>query len=421
MKIALGLYSLLIVILLVRAEVKTWPLLNEEYRFSKLNDPVHGATITYELSTLNNRTALSTYRESAQRSGQSDSSLPRFKDFSLLWKIPNLNNGIHRASKSSPAADKDGFYVADDTGFVRAYSWQGELRWQFYSGVSSRGFHSTPLTDQDSLYIGDYAGFLYSLDKTSGQLRWITKTGVTIGSSPLLHEGVLYVGVELANPDGFLLAINAATGQWIWTSPFVGNHPHSSPALTEDGQRLLMGSNTGAMDAYDRATGKKLWSFATNDDIKCSALIFKGRAYFTSWDGFLYALDNQSGKLIWKTTLDGSAMSCPSINKNGDLLLVTGFAKNFAIRTENGTPLWSSDIAERSQRAQASPVIISYQSQDVVVTLCENRSLCVQDVRSGSVLQKIKLQGDFSGSPVFRNEKLLLSTSGEDGLLVLNQ
>nr|BFD63840.1 hypothetical protein BdHM001_25210 [Bdellovibrio sp. HM001] len=421
MKIMLTLYSLLIVVLLVRAELKTWPLLDKELRFSKLSAPVHGATITYDLSTLQNRSALSTYRGDSQRSGRSHATLPRFTDFSLLWKIPTLNNGIHRASKSSPAVDADGFYVADDTGFVRAYSWQGKLLWQFYSGVSSRGFHSTPLTDQDSLYIGDYAGFLYSLDKRTGKIRWITKTGVTIGSSPLLHEGLLYVGVELADPDGFLLAINATTGQWVWTSPLVGNHPHSSPALSEDGQRLLMGSNTGAMAAYDRASGQKLWSFATQDDIKCSALIARGRAYFTSWDGFLYALDDRTGKLIWKTALDGSAMSCPSLSKTGDLLLVTGFAKNFAIQTATGTSLWSSEIFERTQRAQASPLIISYQAQDVAVVLCENKSLCLLDLGSGTVLQKIKLQGDFSGSPVFWNGKLLLGTSGDDGLLVLSQ
>ncbi|UXR66025.1 PQQ-like beta-propeller repeat protein [Bdellovibrio bacteriovorus] len=421
MKMVLALYSLLIAVLLVRAEVKTWPLLGPDWRFAKLAKPAQGATVTYDLSPRTDRSAQSTYRSDAQRSGRTESSLPRFKDLSLLWKIPNLNNGIHRASKSSPAVDPEGFYIADDTGFVRAYNWQGELRWQFYSGVSSRGFHSTPLTDQDSLYIGDYAGFLYSLNKSSGQIRWITKTGVTVGSSPLLHAGVLYVGVELADPDGYLLAIEARSGRWIWTSPLLGNHPHSSPSLSQDGQLLLMGSNTGAMAAYDLHTGKNLWSFATNDDIKCSALINKDRAYFTSWDGFLYAVDNHTGKMIWKTVLDGSAMSCPSLNKSGDILIITGFAKNFAIRTANGTPLWDSAIVGRDLRAQASPLIISYSSQEVAITLCENRSLCVQDVQSGTVLQKVKMQSDFSGSPVYWDGKLLLSTSGEDGLLVLSQ
>lgn len=419
-KLLFAVYCFIVLIFLLQAELKTLPLLEKDLHFEKIKKPIHGATFRYDLAE-SSFSALSTYRGGAERLGQVTVLAPEFSPFALKWKVAQLNNGIHRASKSSPAADQDGFYVADDTGYVRAYDWQGRLRWQFYNNVSSRGFHSTPLTDKSSLYIGDYAGYFYSLNKTTGKLRWITKAGITVGSSPFLHDGRLYVGVELADPNGFLLALDARTGDWVWTSGLVGNHPHSSPSLDLQHEQILMGSNTGALQAYNIKNGNTLWSFTTRNDIKCAALVHKDLAYFVSWDGYFYAVHTPSGVLRWKTALDDGGMSCPSLSADGQFLAVTGARKNFVINATNGLPLWSSGILDRQARAQASPLILSYQQQEVVLFLCENQALCFHDLRSGRVLQKIKLESDFSSSPVYYEGHLLLATSGKDGLLVLTQ
>ncbi|WP_374079314.1 PQQ-binding-like beta-propeller repeat protein [Bdellovibrio bacteriovorus] len=421
-KILLGIYSLVVIGFLIRAEIKTLPLLEKDLHFEKLKIPVEGATLRYKLSEESTKTVLSTYRGGPERLGHvliSDKS--HFSPFQLKWKVARLNNGIHRASKSSPAADDTGFYVADDTGYLRAYDWDGRLRWQFYNGTSSRGFHSTPLTDNDSVYIGDYAGYLYSLNKNTGAIRWATKAGVTLGSSPLMYDGKLFVGVELADPDGFLLSIDAENGDWLWTSPLIGNHPHSSPVLDLTHGKILMGSNTGEMKAYDLKTGEHLWSFATKDDIKCSALVYKGTAYFVSWDGFFYAINSDSGVLRWKTALDDGGMSCPSLSSDGKRIAITGYKKNFVLSSETGKILWSSDILNREARAQSSPLVLGYSQQDAVVFLCEDQAVCVHDMNSGEVLQKIKMESTFSGSPVYYKGHFLLATSGKDGLLVFTQ
>lgn len=414
-------YGLLILGLLIRAEIKTWPLLESNLGFTKLKRPVVGATLTYDLSSEEKNSALSNYRENPERQGIEKSSLTRFQPFQLKWRVDHVNNGIHRASKSSPAVDDSGFYIADDTGYLRAYDPSGRLRWQFYDNNSSRGLHSTPLTDQDTVYIGDYAGYLYALNKDNGRIRWVTQTGITIGSSPFMHEGRLYVGVELADPDGFLLSIDARTGEWHWTSALLGRHPHSSPALDIKNKSILMGANSGVMTSFDLSSGKTLWTFATKKDIKCSALIHNDVAYFVSWDGFLYAINSASGVLRWKAALDDGAMSCPSISSDGKLVAVTGYKKNFVVATASGQIAWTSDIKDRKGRAQSSPLVISYTEQDVVIFLCENQAVCVHDLKTGHILQQIKMESEFSSSPVYRNQQLYLSTSGPDGLLIFTQ
>ncbi|WP_374028939.1 PQQ-binding-like beta-propeller repeat protein [Bdellovibrio bacteriovorus] len=419
-KALFAVYCLIVVAFLVRAELKTLPLLEPDLSFVKLQHPIQGATIEYAVSELSTRSPLSTYRGGSQRQGWEQSSAPLFKNFQLKWKVENLNTGIHRASKSSPAADESGFYIADDTGFLRAYDWEGRLRWQFYDEVSAKGFHSTPLTDQDTVYVGDYAGYIYAFNKENGEIRWITKAGITVGSSPFMHEGVLYVGIELGDPDGFLLALDARTGAWLWTSPFIGNHPHASPALSSDGKSLLMGSNTGEMKAFARTNGEPLWSFATKDDIKCAASIYDDQAFFVSWDGYLYALDANSGVQKWKVALDDGAMSCPSLSADGQKIAVTGYRRNFVVDRKTGSTLWSAPIANKESRAQASPLILQYANQQVVLFLCAETALCVQDLNSGQVLQKIEMGSSFSASPIYYKNHLLLSTV-DNGLLVFTQ
>ncbi|XGC81984.1 PQQ-binding-like beta-propeller repeat protein [Bdellovibrio bacteriovorus] len=419
-KLGLAIYSAVILGLLAWAEYKTLPLLAADFSFEKLNAPVAGTSLQYSLAQPSE--ASSMYRGNSNRWGRAD--IPEkdlFSAFALKWQVKDLNNGIHRASKSSPAVDNDGFYIADDTGFLRAYDWQGNLKWQFYSGVSSRGFHSTPLTDKDSIYFGDYAGYMYCLNKHDGSTRWVTKAGMTIGSSPLLHNGVLYVGVELNGPDGFLLALDAKNGNWLWNSAFIGNHPHSSPALDSASDLLFMGSNTGMLQAFNLKDGKEHWSFASKDDIKCSPLVMNDSVYFSSWDGFIYSLNTKKGTLNWKTALDGGSMSCPSISRDGKTIAITGAKQNFVLESESGKIRWVSGIENIPNRAQSSPLILSYEKEETVVFLCDQQGLCFYDLQSGDLKQVIKLTGGFSSSPVYYNGHLFLATSGADGLLVLTQ
>jgi outer membrane protein assembly factor BamB len=55
--------------------------------------------------------------------------------------------------------------------------------------------------------------------------------------------------------------------------------------------------------AFD-VTGKKLWHFKTDSGIKNNIAAANGRFFATSVAGWLYALDESSGKLLWKAELD---------------------------------------------------------------------------------------------------------------------
>ena len=419
-KIIFSVYSVIILLLLARAEYQTLPLLSANGSYAGTPMPIQGATLIYEASPLKQDEIESVYRENLSRQGfiKSEST---FYPFQLLWRVPKLNNAIHGASKSSPAVTKEDFFIADDSGYLRAYSGDGQINWEFYTGISSRGMHATPVVSSDSVYIGDYAGYFYALNRKTGTVRWLTKTGVAVGSSALLYKNKIYVGVELDGPDGFLLALDAQNGQWLWTSSYAGNHPHSSPALSIENELLLMGSNTGAMIAYDLNTGNKKWSFQTGSDIKCAAAISNNTAYFTSWDEHLYAVRVGDGNLQWKLRLDGRAMNCPSVNESGDIVIASGHYSHYAVNAQNGDVLWRFEIPHQEKLVLSSPLIISFRGQEVAPLICDETQICLFDITTKKILQRIEMGGTLTSSPVFRNGKLYLATLGNEGLLIFDQ
>ncbi len=74
---------------------------------------------------------------------------------------------------------------------------------------------------------------------------------------------------------------------------------------------LYMTGNWGVVYAIDAKTGKELWvfdpqvpgawaRFACCDVVSRGLSVWKGRVYAASLDGFLYALDAKTGKVMWK-------------------------------------------------------------------------------------------------------------------------
>ena len=67
------------------------------------------------------------------------------------------------------------------------------------------------------------------------------------------------------------------------------------------GGLVYFGSTTdNTLWAIDGATGKTKWAFTTGAPVRFAPAISGGKAYVGSDDGFVYCLDADSGKLIWK-------------------------------------------------------------------------------------------------------------------------
>ncbi len=154
----------------------------------------------------------------------------------------------------------------------------------------------------DKLFISAADG-LHALDSNTGNELWFFPTSLPLGNSPTYSEGIVYVG----GLDRNLYAIHATTGAKIWSYP-AGAGFDTNPLVVNG--LALAGNRDGyfyAIHTTGNQAGKLAWRYKTDAAIHFSAAYKNGVAYFASSDMHAYALDINSGGLLWKSAkLPGS-------------------------------------------------------------------------------------------------------------------
>ncbi len=169
--------------------------------------------------------------------------------------------------------------------------------------------------------------------------EWIFEAGAEILSSPLIHAGVAYFGAA----DGYLYAVEAATGQLKWK--FEADKPIlSSPTIS--GDLLYFGSGLdvedtdgGCLFAVETATGQEKWRFKTGGSVLPSPAVAGGIVYAGSIDGYFYALDAQTGQEEWKYKAQGPFVASPAI-VDGTLYVTAGDSALYALDPLSGKVRW---------------------------------------------------------------------------------
>ncbi len=233
----------------------------------------------------------------------------------------------------------------------------GGLRWRFRTGGPVR---SSPAIAGDVVYIGSSDGTLYALDLATGIPRWSRPLGSAVTSSPAVGSGLVYAqtrngDVFALRADGGDVAWRASTGAdvpfaWPFTS---GDIYVSSPVLAAG--RVLVGGGDGGLHAFDARTGEEEWSAPTEGRVRSSPAVANGRAYVGSADGSVYAFDVESGRRAWRfdtfgRTLDSdtfgfdrkTVQSSPAV---ADGLVYVGARDGFlyAIDADSGAMRWRFD------------------------------------------------------------------------------
>src|SRR5260370_13304747 len=147
------------------------------------------------------------------------------------WVSQSINGGID-VNSSSTAAANGMVYIGTGYGGLAAFdAATGSDRWAYIpNGDSATG--SSPALAYGSAYISLIDGRVYALDALSGKVRWTSESiGAYAGSSPLVANGVLYVGsagVDGAHV-GSVFALDATTGRTLWSSPATGDTITTAP------------------------------------------------------------------------------------------------------------------------------------------------------------------------------------------------
>jgi len=139
--------------------------------------------------------------------------------------------------------------------------------------IVPNGPGATPTVFGGHVFLLTREGDLVVLDTATGQLAWRKNLITDLGGkrpvygytqSPLVADGRIFLDVgAAAEKTGSTVALDAATGEVKWRAG-TGEAGYSSARLFErDGQRFVAMFKGEALDVFDPADGRVVWSFRT--------------------------------------------------------------------------------------------------------------------------------------------------------------
>lgn len=180
------------------------------------------------------------------------------------------------------------------------------------------------------------------LDQKTGKILWTHEYPcvyrVSYASGPRATPIVEGDRVWTLGTMGDLLCLNVQNGAVIWSKQFVKDYDALIPVWgfaahpLIDGDQLicLVGGNKGLVMAFDKNTGKELWSrLQANEPGYCPPMIYMvgGMRQLIIWHPqAVVGLEPGTGKKLWEVPFEVRAgLSIPTPRLDGDKLFVTSF------------------------------------------------------------------------------------------------
>lgn len=139
-----------------------------------------------------------------------------------------------------------------------------------------------------------------------------------------------------------------------------------SPVVADD--LVFAAARDGDVMAFDKQNGERKWTLDLSDQPenadKRSARLsggltaFYGKLFLGSENGYVYAIDQSDGTLLWSQQIPGEVLAAP-VADGGRIVVVTSSGKLVALDAEKGDILWSTgdDQPKLTLRGQSTPVL----------------------------------------------------------------
>jgi serine/threonine protein kinase len=259
--------------------------------------------------------------------------------------------------------------------------------WTFKCEDEIRG---TPLLHQGILYIGCYDNNLYALNAADGKFQWKYATEGGIVSRPATYENNIYFGSE----DQRLHVISMRTGKLVWTY-FTEGKIHSSPRIAE--QHVFFGSDDHALHAVNVNTSRSVWKFDAGEEVRSTPFVANELVYFGAENGDFFAVDFR-GTMKWRFQAKRAITSSPIVaGQSVFFTSVDGIL--YSLDARNGWVIWRFRLGKASV---SSPALTE---NFVIVGAADGFLYCVE-AQSGKEVWRFRTEHQISSSPAIYNDSV---------------
>jgi outer membrane protein assembly factor BamB len=217
----------------------------------------------------------------------------------------------------------------------------------------------TPIIMEDRLYVGCARGRVYCLDRLSGNVIWQDSAGAK----------------NLAGPSG-------------------------------DGGAVYFPFDDGTIEGYDAMSGETLFKTDLGQPLIAKAAVGES-IYVAGAEGGFYAVDKESGRIIWTKQFDYPIWTSPALD---DGVIYIGDSGGYlrALRESGGEVLWEF---KGQGVILASPIVVG----DYVLFASLDRSLYCLDKQTGRLISKREFKRGLHVSPV--SDGNIICAASHDGTI----
>ena len=260
----------------------------------------------------------------------------------------------------------------------------GKILWQrtATTAVPHEGYHriygsfasNAPATDGQRVYafFGSRGLYVYDL---AGKPLWQKDFGLKMamrlafgeGSGAVVDNGRVYLQFD-HQQEGFVVALDAATGKELWRAPRMENSSWSTPLVVEHaGAKQLVVTADTKVKSYDVDTGKIVWEVAglglnpIPQPVQHGDLVLlmsgyrnpKLMAVRLGRTGDLTGTD----AIVWETTRGTSYTASPALH-DGKLYVISDNAQMSVFNATTGEPHYQQTRLLKPYNFKASPLIV---------------------------------------------------------------
>ena len=208
--------------------------------------------------------------------------------------------------------------------------------WRVYTGGE---LYSSPVIAGGTVYVGAKDGYLLALDAATGQERWrFDLGGYIVRGTPAVGQGMVF-----AQAGYSLFAIDARSGAGLWRIPIRFAGP-SSPVIS--GRVVYVATQEGQLYAVDASTGREEWHYSTEGLIYCPPAVALNTLFVGDDTGKIYALDTSNGHELWRATIGGDLYASPVVGL-GTVFVSSTTPSLVALDARTGKTRWQTRLRRR--------------------------------------------------------------------------
>ena len=279
---------------------------------------------------------------------------------------------------------------------------------------------ASPVIREGVLYLGTVDGRVHALRARDGHDVWTWSDSTPIYGDALVTGDAVFI----VNDRTELIRLDRKSGTLRWRVPLDSgrrtaaripdddtfNHRTATPVLA-DGV-LYVGSTDGGMFALDPATGATTWRIDAGSKICAPVAVVADRVLVGTLAGTLLALRRVNGKELWRRTTAAGIVSAPVVYRDRAVVGSRDFLLR-AYRVADGRELWSQHFW--SSWVESTPRVLD---GVMYIGSSDLRAVRALDPATGTLKWSTDVYGAAYGAPVVTEGAVYIGVVGLAGYLI---